>query len=472
MPDRGCASVAAGVATAVPDLTTGSAVTIKNLGCFRPGNCPAATSPDGSAAVLVAGGGPTTASPISAVPVLTTIPALGETQPETSAKHTFNPASVLAPFFGEGSHLPSTTPSTRPGEQSNQGSQQGQGGNPAVGANSNFPDTQSKATPSSGGLGAIIAGAFGDHSSSTSIETSGGNASPIVIGSQTLIPGASPIVISGSTYSLAPSASAIVVNGLTSALDKPAVTANPAPVITIGSQPVTLNSAFQYIVQGQTLAAGSSAIVISGSTYSLAPSASAIVVDGKTSLLAAGEMPTAAAPIITVGGQPITQNSASQFIFGSQPLAPGSTAIVVSGTTYSLVPSASAIVVNGVTAVLPAYAPASQTSAVKVSAPVITIGTQPYTASLVSGSEYVVGSQTLVPGAPAITVGGVEVSLALSASDIVVGGTTKAFSAATAVASGTTPSSDPFTGGAKRVGIRLGGQMLGLGLGLIGLILL
>ena len=367
------------------------------------------------------------------------------------------------------------------------------------------------------------------------------SASQYIVGSQTLAPGGAPIEVSGTTYSLAPSASAVVINGVTSALpannagQDTAAVSGGAPAITIGGQSVTANSASQYIVGSQTLAPGRSPIVISGTTYSLAPSASAIVVNGVTSVLQANNaggattVGSGGAPAITIGGRPITGNSASQYIVGSQTLAPGSSAIIISGTTYSLAPSASAIVVNGVTSLLPATnaangvapvitvgsqlftaspvagsayvigsqtlvpgAPAITVSGVEVSlapsasnvvvdgttvafsaatgvAPVITIGSQLFTATPVSGSAYVVGSQTLRPGASAITVGGVEVSLAPSASNVVVGGTTEAFSAATAAVNGTGVSGDAFMGDARRMGIGLKGQMLGLGLGLLGL---
>ena len=462
-------------------------MTVKGKGCFHPGNCPAATESAALLGAAVGAGGDVTP---------TAVPAVAQTE---SPEKTMNPMSVLAPFAVGAGPSASLTSGTGQSEQVNEGAQQTQS------SISNSPSSQSTSSP--GGLGAIIAGAFGSHASttaeeigsvgsaqeqtstasvaqeetpvvgSTAEETSVGSftlketpansPSPIVIGSQTLIAGSSAIVVSGSTFSLAPSASAIIINDLSSALDQPVVTANPAPVLTIGSQPITLNSASEYIIQSQTLAAGSSPIVISGSTYSLAPSASALIINGKTSPLAPSSVPPASAPVITIAGQAVTENSASQFIVGSQTLAPGNTPIVVSGTTYSLAPSASAIVVNGDTAALPAYTPVSPTTA-----PVITIGTRPYTASLVSGSDYVIGTQTLVPGASAITASGVEVSLAPSASDIVVGGTTKAFEAATGVANATSFSPETFTADAPRIGIGLKGIMLGIGLGLLGLVAL
>ena len=612
-PEDGCISAAPAVAIAVPDLTTGSAVTVKGVGCFHPGNCPAATSSVGTPAFT-----PSVAQAANISPATMPSPQLKSTVGSLQSEKTESPKasnivpnsiSIIAPVFGasaptqQNSESPSlngaapNTKTVQPAQGThshetpvaNQSPQEtNRPGIPAVeptstpdggatvivgasstvsaDSSSNFivggqtiassgspavvskftlslaPSASAivvngeastlKATPSSSsssGLGALIGGAFNGPPAIAegSQVISANSASDFVLGSQTLAPGASPIVVSGSTYSLAPSTSAIVVNGVTSVLQEPAIMVNPAPVITVGSQPITANSMSQFIVESQTLAPGASPIIVSGSTYSLAPSASAIVINGKTSTLEAGSARTQAAPVIIIASQRVTQNSASQYIVGSQTLAPGNDPITVSGTTYSLAPSASAIIVNGITSILPAYNPAN-------GAPVITIGSQPFTAGLastsayaigsetlipggsaitVSGvevslapsgsviivssrteifpggnapvitvgsqvvtasaeSEYVIGSQTLIPGASAITVSGVEVSLGPSASDVAVGGTTETFSAATGSANGTRYGGQTFTGKAYRFEMGLKGQIPCLVLGLLGLAVL
>ena len=108
-------------------------------------------------------------------------------------------------------------------------------------------------------------------------------ASEYIIGSQTLVPGGSAIIISGTPVSLAPSESAIVIGGSTKFISSPSVTA--APVLTINNQPVTANSASEYIIQGQTLIPGGPAITVSGTPISLAPSASDVVVGSSTEAL-------------------------------------------------------------------------------------------------------------------------------------------------------------------------------------------
>lgn len=65
-PNTACNPVAPETASQVPDLTTSSATTVQGLGCFHPGNCPAAAAttkapePAASAAAVQASG---TASP-------------------------------------------------------------------------------------------------------------------------------------------------------------------------------------------------------------------------------------------------------------------------------------------------------------------------------------------------------------------------------------------------------------------------
>ena len=62
----------------------------------------------------------------------------------------------------------------------------------------------------------------------------------------------------------------------------------------------------------------------------------------------------AVAPVITIGPSILTADSKQRFIIDSQSLAPGSSAIVAFGSTFSLLPSASALVVNGITSPLTA----------------------------------------------------------------------------------------------------------------------
>ncbi|KAG6999235.1 hypothetical protein G7Y79_00036g071910 [Physcia stellaris] len=173
-------------------------------------------------------------------------------------------------------------------------------------------------------------------------------ASEYIIGSQTLIPGGPAITVSGTLISLAPSASAIVIDGSTKSIPTPSVTS--APVLTINNQPVTANSASEYIIGSQTLIPGGPAITVSGTLISLAPSASAVVIGDSTEILSSPSV--TAAPVLTINNQPVTANSASEYIIQGQTLIPGGPAITVSGTPISLAPSASDVVVGSSTEAL------------------------------------------------------------------------------------------------------------------------
>lgn len=259
----------------------------------------------------------------------------------------------------------------------------------------------------------------------------------VFIGSRTLAPGSSAILAFGSTFSLLPSALARVVHGSTLPLtpaQTPPVLVNiiaqefnvleteqgqnpgptPALVITIDDQPVTANSIFQFIVQGQMLAAGGTPIVVAGTESSLAPSGSAIVINGVTSALPARGAVPSPAPTLAANGQVITADSQSQFLIGGQVLSPGGSPITVSGTTYSLAPHDSAVVANG------------------IKSPLQPAGSKALTA-VPEIPQLIIDGQTAIAGGAPITVPGVPISLLPSGHEVIVGSNTEA------VPSGPTP---------------------------------
>lgn len=306
-----------------------------------------------------------------------------------------------------------------------------------------------------------------------------------MIGSETLVPG-SAITSSGAVISLAPSASAVVINGQTQQIT-PAYVASAA-VITVGSSKITANSLSQYVIGSQTISAGSPAITVSNQVLSLASGGSALVFGPSTKAVGtASTFSVTSPPILTFGTQAITANAQSAYVIGTQTLQAGSQ-IVVSGSTISLAPSATALVVNGHTvsltphSILATVAPplitvgpsiltadkhsdyvvAGQTlsaggSAITVSgtrlslasggkdlvigsstehlqpqilassteAPTLTFGNAHITAD--AASEYVIGSQTLLPG-QAITVSGTILSLASDDAFLKVGSSTESLS--------------------------------------------
>lgn len=266
--------------------------------------------------------------------------------------------------------------------------------------------------------------------------------SVVVVGSQTLQPGGPAVVVGGVTpVSLVPSGTALVVGGSTT-FQLPRVSNDPVPppVLTIGSSTLTPNAATQFfIAPGQTLTPGGTA-TIDGTLVSLAPSASFVVIGGSTQLLPAAA-PDAGTftspPQIVVGGATITalpaqgnpnnnQNAppGPTFVVEGQTLAPGGPAITVGGNTISLVPGGSSVVVNGVTS-------AVSNPAAQVSRPRIVVGDQVFTAGP-GGNSFVIGDQTLSAGGQAITVSGTVVSLAPSASFVVINGVTSALANAAA----------------------------------------
>ena len=107
-------------------------------------------------------------------------------------------------------------------------------------------------------------------------------------------------------------------------------------------------------MDGKPLVPGAKAITVSGITYSLAPKATALTVNDN---------------ILIPGGEPV----------------------VASGISYSLAPQATAIVINGV------IKPLAQGG--------------PYGSEIPRLTGYVIGNQTVVPGAPAITISGSSFSL-------------------------------------------------------------
>lgn len=125
-----------------------------------------------------------------------------------------------------------------------------------------------------------------------------------------------------------------------------------------------------------------------------------------TSGAAAGQTHTSAPALVrpsvlTIGSSIVTANEASQYVVGSQTLAPGS-AISVDGNSYSLAPSATALFSNGQPSVLNNVAP-SPSQAIAVDGTSIVY-------SPLGSSAYVFGSQT-VRGGESITEGGHVVSV-------------------------------------------------------------
>ena len=268
------------------------------------------------------------------------------------------------------------------------------------------------------------------------------SASKLVLGGQTLTPGAPAINIQGTLVSLGSLVNAVIVAPSTTTLPTPV----GAPAITVASQPITLDSASHYVVAGKTLTPGGPPVSIEGTLVSLAPSASAILVAGSTNMLSSA---SPSLPALVVGSQTLTANSASAYVITGQGLVPGlpgaimpesamsifSTApwslsppvtgageaftpnptassitgnrlpvggavVTISGTLVSLGPSGS-LVIGTSTTVLPKGASPS----------VFTVGDQTFTANPTAFS--IAGTKISSDG-PEVTISGTPVSLGVS----------------------------------------------------------
>ncbi|MCJ1434539.1 hypothetical protein MMC27_003908 [Xylographa pallens] len=120
-------------------------------------------------------------------------------------------------------------------------------------------------------------------------------------------------------------------------------------------------------------------------------------------------------PIITFQGTPITAHTTTVYTIGLQTLISGGpTIIIISSTTISLAASAKAIATGGV--IIP-FLPLTPSTP-----PMMTISDTAYTTNFVSA--FILGTQTLLPGGPAVTNVGIVLSLTPSATAIVIGDVT------------------------------------------------
>ncbi|KAL1792459.1 hypothetical protein ACET3X_008966 [Alternaria dauci] len=240
-----------------------------------------------------------------------------------------------------------------------------------------------------------------------------------IVSGQMLAPGAPAITVSGTMLSLAAAGSVLVVNGASSTIQSPAIPNITPTALTIGSSVFSAldNPPNTFVIAGQTLVPGGSAITAFGTTLSLASSASFLVADGVTSVIG-----NAATLTINVGNNvfaPISASSGPSFVVGDQFLIPGGPAITVSGTTLSLAPFASSIIVDGVTSSLVTPNPhLGRPPTITIGGDVISALTEP------PGPIFVVDGQMLVPGGLEITVSGTTLSLGRSASLVVINGVT------------------------------------------------
>jgi hypothetical protein len=271
---------------------------------------------------------------------------------------------------------------------------------------------------------------------------------PIVVGSSTITPDASSnYVISGQTLAagskitlVSESSSAVIalqtsgshtylVVGSSSSLlpEQIPITRSAVPIV-VGTDTIQPDASSNYIISGQTLAAGSEITLVSGSSSAVialqtSDSKTYLVVGSSTSVLPEQETATRSAVPIVVGTNTIQPDASSNYIISGQTLAAGSEVTLVSGSSTAIVAlktsnSRTYLVIGTLTSMLP-----EQTASEgDIQPPAFTIGSSVITPN--SASEYVIASQTLRPGA-AITVSGSIISLASHATEIVIGTSTQ-----------------------------------------------
>ena len=229
-------------------------------------------------------------------------------------------------------------------------------------------------------------------------------------------PGGPSITTVNVIYSLAPSGSELISNGIPVAIS--AVAASPEPaqqplVFTFGGKGYTADASFKFLIDGQTLAPGSTAITLSGTAISLAAGASqAIVGDSTVAIYPAGITPAPGAgyvPVMTFAGSTYSANSFGQFVIGEQTLSPGA-AITVSGTQISLAAAGNEAIIGSSTELLALNG--ARTAAM------LSFDGSTFTAD--ASSDFVIGGQTLTPGG-SIEVSGTPISYPAGGTDVVIG---------------------------------------------------
>ena len=257
-----------------------------------------------------------------------------------------------------------------------------------------------------------------------------------VVADQTLSRGGSAIEVSGTTYSLPSSANNAIVNGQAAPISTiQASPQSPATVVIGGVTAKPESSGAYYLIADQILSPGGSALEISGVTYSLPTSGANIVINGATSVIAPTDIHKISA--VVFGSATAVPLLAGGYVVGSQTLSPGSSAVEISGTVYSLPASGSSVVVDGKTTAIE--------KTIATDDALITLGSQVYTAVAASVPPLVIASRTLIPGGGDITISGTVFSLPSDATgSIVINGQTTAFAT--------------YTSG--RLGLSIGSQQL------------
>ena len=218
-----------------------------------------------------------------------------------------------------------------------------------------------------------------------------------------------------------------MVDGSSQVLPPAGTTPVPAasPAITIGGTPYTADSSGNFVINGQTLNP-SNPITVSGTPISILPGNTAVAVGSSIEAIVTPppnanneNSPAEGSPPLTIDGSTYypTGPSSAYVLPGGQTLTPG-VQVTVGGTPVSLASDGSMAVVGGSSENL------APTITPPPGKPVLTFDGTTYSPTGAS-SAYVIGGQTLIPGAGPITVSGTPISLAANGANAVVGSSTE-----------------------------------------------
>ncbi|KAL8779347.1 MAG: hypothetical protein Q9213_006990 [Squamulea squamosa] len=248
------------------------------------------------------------------------------------------------------------------------------------------------------------------------------------VGGEKITLGGPAVTVKGVQVSLDASATGLSLGSENILLGSPT---QMIPSLTINHQTVSANSASMYIIEEQTLSPNGPAITVSDTTYSLAESATALLVGSSTISLGTSQSDP---PTLQISGTTYTADTQPRLKFKGTEVIAGGAPVTISNVPYALDASAtvlymgsSAIAVSsllqqasspslssnneGVTAV--PLIIGSSTTTLQISSrdqrPTIIINSTPYTAN--TASAFIIGTQTLAPGSPAITINSTRYSL-------------------------------------------------------------
>ena len=182
------------------------------------------------------------------------------------------------------------------------------------------------------------------------------------------------------TISIAPAASALVVNGVTSTLS------SGDRIITVGSQLITPNAASVYVIAGQSVTPGGSAIVVGESEQN-----NAVITNADVS-----------PAVYTVGGQTFTPNPTA-FSIQDTIISAGGPGVTIAGTPVLLETSGILKIGTSIASVVNVEVAVSETSP-----EAYTVGGQVFTPNQIA---FPVDGTTISAGGPGATISGTPVIL-------------------------------------------------------------